>query len=612
MTHSLIAIGCNKYDNTIDLAGAEHDATEIFSHLTNSKYGTCDASSSVLITSPSLADLQKSLAEITCTLTRGDLISFFFAGHGFVKNGLFYMCVRDTVPERIGVTAFSLNSLLSLIQEISPQHANILIDACNSGGVAGDFKRAISPDNIGKTDTTGICLFAACSSDQYAYEIDGAGAFTSKVIGCINGRTFVNDTSGNLDLADISATVSQGQLQAQQPVFWGLNLTGRPNFCLNPHVSPDSPLRKVLAEATPFNIPTESKTALQEILTSLEKSWSPEKLQRALTPIFAEPALSATLKLSFSGQLLLPFRSKAQASTDPFREVEVTIGCLAPLLNLCSFNSDVETYVAGECTALAGTVLRKIGELDNALDDDEYALLGDTGIGELFQLPLRISKVLGWLGWALFVQKFNGDAVDQTVAKTLIEKVLDKYPGSLRSMSEAQAPYIYAIGAALAGSPLHEHLEELLGHLFSDACDSRGAVCASDIRPEDILEFLLARSQAEDPRLDLLARPSTLVYVLLVLAAKLKLDDAFDSGLIDLDHVWTNAFTPKSYMDYSLERIAEGNNATFEIGHGIWTVDDVRKNLTIDTLKPETKGIALLSSACSLLFPDRVAWHMLQ
>src|SRR5690606_2092290 len=146
-------------------------------------------------------------------------------------------------PGQVAATAFPLNSFLSVIQEAAPRHANILIDACSSGGVAKDFRRALSQEDIGEVGTTEISLLAACARNQSAYEKDGKGLFTSQVTACIEGTTFVQDATDNLDLADVAGVVSQRMSKHgyQQPVFWGLNLTGRPNFCRNPHVSDDSP-----------------------------------------------------------------------------------------------------------------------------------------------------------------------------------------------------------------------------------------------------------------------------------------------------------------------------------------------------------------------------------
>jgi hypothetical protein len=614
MSHALISVGCNRYEHAKDLSGAENDATRIFRLLTDPKHGDCDASRSAFVASPDFHEFRQEVFRIASQIGEGDVLTFFFAGHGVVKNGIFYICLRDTCPDLAGATAFPLSSLLSIIQEANPRHANILIDACNSGGVLGDFKRALSPDSVGDARTTGISLLAACAQDQFAYEEDGRGVFTSQVVGCIEGATFVQDGTSEIDLTEIAGVVAQKMAlsEEQTPVFWGLNLTGRPNFCRNQHVSEDNPLRRVLAEAAPLSLSSTLKRRFQEIHMQLDDAWDAGKLRQAISEFFDQSSLSDTMRLSFSNQILHSLRIKARSVEDPFREIEVAAACLAPLLESCARSEAAEAFIVQECRVLADTVFEKTKSVLSSMEEDEFALLGETGFGEFYLLPVRISKLLGWLGWAQLVRRHFHDGSDSDLLRRLLDHVNLKYSGSLRSMSDVQAPYLIACCGAALGTSAHEQAEELVGYLLADAFETRGSIAAHDLDEEKLIEFLISRSEGDSLKQRYFANPSSLAFALIYVAALFNLDEAADSGFVELDHLNTNAFIPATYSAYFKDRIQDGCNVTIRIGHDAWSTEDFRSiSAKIEWPVPESPAVSMLSGACSLVFPDRVAWHIL-
>jgi hypothetical protein len=614
LKHVLIAVGCDVYDNSRSLDGAENDARNIFSLLTDIKYGFCEADCSTLILSPSLTELQRGLLDASKSLLPGDVVTFYFAGHGYVKGNIFYMCCRDTQVDRIGVSALPLNNLLSLIHEVTPSHANLIIDACNSGGVMGDFNRVLSPDTIGSAATTGITLLAACAQDQFAAEVNGEGLCTSIIIRCINGTTFVQDLDVALDLASISTIVSRDLRQTnQQPAYWGLNLTGRPNFCTNPHFSGDSDLRRTLAEARPMAMLPGTANTIQNLYSEIDHGWVPKNLQQVLAKVLPSGGDPGS-NLSFLNNLANAMRQRAGQSHDPFREIEVVVTCLSPLLVHCKRQPVIESYVIGRCVDLGVRIVEICQDIHEELLRDEFALLGDTGVGELFILPGRITSLLGWLGWAIVVSRTSGgDATTaEGLAGRLLAIILDKYQGSVRAMTDAQAPALLVIAVALKATEARENLEKFAGLYFLDLCEAKGLISRTDMDSSFIIDFLLSKSDRDPNAPETIANPSTFLCVLLLLAKELELEDAFDLGMSDLDHRNANAFIPSSYSDFAFVKIDDGYNATFQIGHGIWRVADFSEKWN-GLVRPvtESAGISLLSTACSLIYPDRIAWHLL-
>jgi len=613
MSHVLLAVGCNDYEHANPLHGAENDAETIFALLTNPRFGDCDPNKSILVKSPSYAGLRSAIILATQHIESDDVLTFFFAGHGIVKAGTFYMCLSDTMLDQIAATAFPLNNLLSAIQDASPRHANVLIDACNSGGVAGDFRRALSQEGIGDTGTTEISLLAACARNQLAYEEAGRGVFTRNVLECVEGTIYVQDTTELLDLADVAGVISHAVAASgeQQPVFWGFNLTGRPNFCRNPHSSDDSPLRKVLAEAGSLKLPPKVRREIYDIHLRLEDSWNPQRLQQALADFFESSEVTADARLGFCNQLLQSLRIKGRSSGDDFREVEVSLACLAPLLNLCPHHAQVEAFVLRECEAIAESIVEKIAKVTDDITNNRYGLLGELGLGELYFLPIRIFKLLGWMGWATIVQRTLSEPPSTDVLEKLLSQITSLYAGSVRAISEVQAPYLLACCAAARETSAQAKAEELVGYLFVDMCDSGAMVADEKIRDEQIIEHLIARSTGATERQNL-ANPSVLAFTLLYVAYIFELDEAFDIGFQELDHLNVNAFVPETYVSYCKQHISDGCNITVRIGHDAWCLDDIRRiaRENVDWPEPENPGVSVLSGACSLLFPDRVAWHL--
>src|SRR5215211_3788876 len=109
MTRLLLSVGCNAYSNLGQLRGAEQDASRIFELLTGAQ-GEYDPQQSRLLLSPSLAGLRAALDETLFTRELPDVFTLFFAGHGGVKSGNYYLCPSDADPDRLSTTAFLLTS----------------------------------------------------------------------------------------------------------------------------------------------------------------------------------------------------------------------------------------------------------------------------------------------------------------------------------------------------------------------------------------------------------------------------------------------------------------------------------------------------------------------
>jgi len=111
-------------------------------------------------------------------------------------------------------------------------------------------------------------------------------------------------------------------------------------------------------------------------------------------------------------------------------------------------------------------------------------------------------------------------------------------------------------------------------------------------------------------RAKLLARPTELGTVLLRVAHLFGLDDTIDYALAEIDHLSINAYLADDFTQFGTDRIPGGTNATYRIGHDIWTVEELEHDWP-DCPQPKSRGVALTCILAALLLPDRTPWFIL-
>jgi hypothetical protein len=239
----LIAVGCNSYSLLNDLAGAEEDAQRIWHSLTGAPVGSYAAAESMLLISPTLDQVRSALRNLP-TDEFIDVLTFYFAGHGGVKSGSYYLCVSDSDQRRLSTTAFGLGELLCVITEFKPRQANLIIDACQSGGAMYDFAHVLHEEALEGDSPLAISVLAACGTREGASETPEGGAATIQLLRYLNGDEELQGARPFLDLIEIGRAVSNDleKQGAQTPVVWGVNLTGAPEFVGNPHFDAGSPV----------------------------------------------------------------------------------------------------------------------------------------------------------------------------------------------------------------------------------------------------------------------------------------------------------------------------------------------------------------------------------
>jgi hypothetical protein len=263
-----------------------------------------------------------------------------------------------------------------------------------------------------------------------------------------------------------------------------------------------------------------------------------------------------------------------------------------------------------ELTAALEKVLHRAVD---ALTDEPHAMLAE-GLADLFLLPIKISKLLGWAGAAYHLRQLQGTPVGnlRTDIAQLFRLVLEQYTLSASAMSDSQAPYVALAATGAFGCELGEEGAQYLSSVFQSFVEYKGHVADLGLEAENIPLYLMARQMKSfDQVTQMVAQPTELGVVLLMAAKLFDLEDVFNYALSELDHLPINAFIPEVYEDFGRQRIREGQNVNFRIGQDIWTVDDLIQHWPAAAWQePDDNVLAAGAILASLLFPDRVAWFV--
>jgi Caspase domain len=618
---ALLAIGCNVYDNMQTLYGAETDAESIYNTLTLPKIGEYDLEYSRLLLSPTLNALRDTIREVLFGGEKLDTFTFFFAGHGGVKSGSFYMCVKDSRSDALSASALSLSDFFLNLSEAGPAQSNIIIDACESGGLVADLGVLLKSDMIGNAGTPGITLLATSAQNQYSGETPEGGVGTRAILNCIDGSEFIQDLTPTLDLVEIGRHVSLQLRESgnQTPVVWGLNLYGPPRFCRNPRFGLDAaaPLRHVL-QAWPAASDVsvgQNYDQLWRVYASASGEWDARAFANVVTAILEPLRSTPETLVAFVDRLGAALLERAALSEDAYRPAQVgatLAGCL-----LRDIHQPIVTRHVEALQQTIGAVINDAsGVLAEALGRDQYALMPvKGGLADLFYLPERIAKVLGWsaLAGMLFPERSpEREHADQLFAQ-LLSLLLTQYELSIVVMSDAQAP-CWAIALVRAAAlELREDGERLAGLLYNSLISCEGYPADVDIAPDQVLNYLLNRHSGKlQNNLELVARPNYTTTVLLRTARLFDLEDIFDDDLWRLDGVPFAAFVPRDFGQ-SADRIIEGGeNAVWIIGHDVFRISDLNTTWPADiTRKPDSPVLATSVVMASLVYPDRVSWFLL-
>jgi hypothetical protein len=615
----LICIGCDKYDFLNPLGCAEADAKAVFDILTTAgdPYSTDHA---VLLCSPTTEQARQALTQIFPLKSECDSVTFFFAGHGGMAGGSFFLCLSDCQRDKLSTTGLSISSLFTIINEFKPIQVNLVIDACSAGGSSSDLGTLIKTEFTGSSTSSSIAFLGACCVDQNAAESSGHGYLTAQLLRTLRGEVEVQRRAPLLDLLEIGTVVSsivEAKSADQRPLSWGLSLFGGSRFARNPFYSAQASSQHFpLPEISPYSHfgskIREKSGELWEIHREIPKDLDPRRLLRCLAGLLSE-GQSAQERVALVKGIGASLSARAAESEDLMAPWLCMATCIVSLLPYTN-----ETEVAAHLPELCLGLLDRDGPLQRSIDafskkDENYLLSQYAVAGDLYYLPLRITQIFGWLGLDILGRRLLGDQT--TSAQPIREQVkelLGRYVQGLSAVSDAQGPPLYTFLLACRLCGWDDLAKEVLTSVYASFSARNGNVTRCNVPVEQAVRYVLSLTNTPlTPKDWRPANPSHLLPVLLVFGSRFGL--ATDWNLRSLDHVSMNFFIPKDPRDYSMQVIEDGMNYVHQIGAGIWKVGayvkeydqelSSAKESALFVISPATRFQCLLSA---FLFPDRI------
>lgn len=574
--------------------------------------------------------MQAALAALQESDEAVDSFTFFFAGHGGLSRGTYYLCPVDARQDRLSTTGFALSHLFEFINELGAAHCNLILDACNAGGLVSDIGALLKPEIIGKANTVGISIFASSAADQYASETSMGGFGTSALIGVLRGEIDTGSRSQYLDLLDIgraaSSAVSLETSGQQSPSIWGMNLYGAKPLFGNPHASGDHPSSLLAVTGIPPGSPAgiiiaNNASTILGLMYAPPEDLVAARLFDTLQPRFPELATVPGACASFVDGVQRALQSKVREQQNCFAAAELACTCVALLLPTVTADAASADAIRSLSIGLVKEVQMALVDLTNDLAHDSSGLYF-FGIPDLFYLPQRIARVLGWAEAAIYIARQFEISTGELDAclDHIYPLVLSTYGATLGGMSEAETPYwlISLVNLRLRGEI--DIGEQILGTLFNALVQNGGALAKADLGPDKVIAYLIARAQNDfEGMVDFRAQPSEAFSMILLLGAAFSMQEVFDPELQRLDHVSMNIFLPNAHIDFASRTIYDGRNHVFQVGHGIWKVEDLvqrweaacipqlSQDSNLDS--PEVRAAAICAA---LIFPDRVPWFLLR
>lgn len=616
----LVSIGCDNYQSeTLDnLSGAENDASAVYDVLVDSEYSIYEKDNSYFLKSPVISDVKGTLEEALFDKECPDIFTLFFAGHGGVVDGTYYLCLNETKTDRMSFTGLSLTEIFRIVSSSEVKHVNLVIDACNTAGLVNDLLSLIKPELMGAKGSFGISILAAAASDEFASEVAGQGLLTGSLINLISGREKVNSEVEFLDLVNLGRVISTKFIREgrdQTPSSWGMNLYGPSIFSKNPYHSQDDTI-----STHDFSfIPPASRVGMV-LLDYKDDLWglyddlgNTEGVRE-----FLEVIRSAGEAVDNTDDLVILLKGVGYRFIEKFSP-----GCDFNQLELINAISTVLIpHLSNEKARVAfsefmglfkfyGT--RLLDETLANLKEDKYYLIDKGGAGfdalsNYYYLPIRLSKLLGYFSQLLLVDEELNEKVSE-----FLDLIRKDYSGHLIVMSEEQAPYLHSFFGVYHALGKGEQVKDFLISYIHDYIRCTGQVAALNLSTEDRLRFLIQRYTQSRVNIDYKSNPDSLGASLLLQSNAYGIGKDVDLVLHALDRHKFHLFIPGSIGHFGSKIIENGFNMVLRCGSNFWTCKDFNDIVKEHFDKYSEIDLSSLGSiekyscvASSFVQPDRI------
>ncbi|GLO56328.1 hypothetical protein PPUJ20066_23640 [Pseudomonas putida] len=625
----LLCIGCDGYEHMETLYGAQSDATDIRDALVAGELSCIAQEDAYLLLNPAKGRVEQVLLELQDKYEEIQSFTIYFAGHGEAANDSYFLCLQDTRSDRLSTTGFALSRLFEFFNELKAAHCNVIIDSCSAASMVSNLNVLLKPEVIGKSKTFGVSFFVSSASNQYAFEDDRGGYATAALLEVLHGKLDTGSRAKFLDLVDIgrpaALQVSEQTGGEQMPSVWGVNLYGHMPLYGNPHASdthatsllgltgitPTSPAGQAISE---------NSSALYGLLFAQDQDLGPDKLLPVLSEFMTRLESFPDAPAIFIEGIWHSLEKGSRRSKNSYALVELSATCIALLLESSRKDSNSAACISVLAQRLIVESERLLLEITECLRLNERALCRHD-IPDLFYLPQRICRILGWSGAALHFAQVLG--ADQSAIRNYLEQIsgylTTHYASVLAGMSEEEAPYWAVFLKVISGDEMNGLGKLVVTKLISSLISCGGGLARPLLEPSQVYSYLSIRAKenAEELR-KLSSSPSETLALVMLTCSKFGLLEELNTHLIKLDHAHLNIFIPESHLAFNHPIIHSGINHVFQIGHKVWKVEELldrwdaacRPQLHSDSslASPATR----IGATCSaLIIPDRVPWFLL-
>lgn len=153
----------------------------------------CSKDNLVLLNKPRRTTNVIILAELKKLLKRSGpdtVFIFFFAGHGYRRNGVNYLTSVDSMQDDVEITCIKMQRVYQMIEDANLQRSIIFLDCCHSGIGSSDISRDdLSNFDPEEYEKTYLVTFAACNKDELSYTSDefGHGIWSKYLLDALKG-----------------------------------------------------------------------------------------------------------------------------------------------------------------------------------------------------------------------------------------------------------------------------------------------------------------------------------------------------------------------------------------------------------------------------------------
>lgn len=587
-----LVIGCSDYDSATltSLPGAKNDAEKIFQLLIDPAVGNYDPNTSIILISPKREEIENAMVQITKKFRgRFATFTFFFAGHGILKDESYFLCTKNTDVDMLSLTALPVTNLFTLLNEIKFVETNIVIDACEAGGAAGDLRNLLTVERFGVARSPSINFFASAQGGEAAKESKGHGLVAEKLIGIIEGKKTLTDRTKYLDLGTIGSSIADDFRTdgRQTPTYWGISLTGQGEFVLNPHfnkkyLTPGIEINEIRKQlGGNFEAILKYRDEIIATYISLNETFSPCRLLNLIKNIRQDFGKNDVEYVEFLAGFRDGLLVKAKTSKDTMTSADVLLTFLAGSLSIDSVKDRVR-FSEQTIEKLLANTSEICSEIDQQLGQKYPFIYPEDNLAALVLFPLRCFEMASFLAKLNMFRLLRGGAKEDQEYKDDLErikKLIGNFPDGFRIVSDTQAAYL----ADLISLSVMSGEKILPGSFFLKVFDEmmRAKFDFLACRSDDLeLSTYMAYRTSQQPELKpwkILSNPPISPLVLVLGMCMLGLDTELNSVIQKMDGRGFRIFVPDRYLAFDLPLIQDGVNFEIGIGRDCFTADDLRK-----------------------------------